>query len=55
MALHHAGASGNRDWDEDKVWSHGFNQGIPLGRIVAALRAQLDEGVLAELGLPPNG
>ena len=40
LALHHAGLLGQPEWDRDKQWPRGFNQGIPLHLIVAAIREQ---------------
>lgn len=51
VALHHAGASDQPEWDTQGLWPGGFNQGIPLDRIVASLRDQLERSVLEELGL----
>ncbi|MEM8685944.1 MAG: trypsin-like peptidase domain-containing protein [Pseudomonadota bacterium] len=51
LALHHAGAQGQPQWDQKNRWEGGFNQGIPLHLIVGAIRDQVEEPTLAALGL----
>lgn len=51
VALHHAGTDKQPVWDNANQWRYGFNQGIPLDCIVTALRQQVGNSVLNELGL----
>lgn len=52
LALHHAGQEGQPRWDSAGQWTGGFNQGIPLHVIVAAIREQANPETLAALDLP---
>ncbi len=49
VAMHNIGTSAQPSWDDAKRWRKGFNQGIPISRIIAALREQLQPELRAEL------
>lgn len=51
LALHQAGQEGQPAWDKTGQWTKGFNQGIPLHLIVAAIRKQAKPETLAALNL----